>query len=161
MSGNASVRAFSYILKANLILLRAVVYTAIADLVHNIRAELTTEQLWRVVHVYTCIIQNPALHNNLHTMSAKMIFGLTDCILQKESNSEAAKLLGGMFETCLERLEALALIHDEVAGHLARIKEGSSEILLDAALIEKARPMGGAVYATEKPEEVIHGEALS
>jgi transformation/transcription domain-associated protein len=90
-------------------------------------------------------------------MSAKMMFGLTEPILLKESKQGAARLLGAMFETCLERLEALALVHDEVAGSLARIKEGSTVVVLDAAIIEKARPVGGAIYATEKPEEVIHG----
>lgn len=140
---------------------RAAVYSAVADLVHHIRNELTITQLWRIVHVYSRLIHNPALSNNLHTMSAKMMFGLTEPILLKETKPGAARLLGAMFETCLERLEALALIHDEVAGNLVRIKEGNSAIFLDAAIIEKARPVGGAVYATEKPEEVIHGEPLS
>jgi hypothetical protein len=31
-------------------------------------------------------------------------------------------------------------------------------IIPDISLIEKARPVGGAVNAIEKPEDVIHGE---
>jgi transformation/transcription domain-associated protein len=94
-------------------------------------------------------------------MSAKMMFGLTKPILLKESKQGAVHLFGAMFETCLERLEILALIYDKVAGNLARIKEGKFANFLDAAIIEKAQPVGGAVYATKNPEEIIYGEPLS
>ncbi|KAF5387961.1 hypothetical protein D9615_000446 [Tricholomella constricta] len=136
-------------------ILRAVVYTAVADLVHHIRNELTAKQLARIVHVFSRLIHNPALGNNLHTMSAKMMFGLTEPILAKETPKEAARLLGAMFETCLERMEALALIHDGMIANV-QLKENSEIVILDAAFIEKARPVGGAVYALERPEELVH-----
>ncbi|KAG6837441.1 hypothetical protein H0H93_009535 [Arthromyces matolae] len=141
-------------------MLRAVVYSAIADLVHHIRNELTPQQLARSVHVFSKIIHNPTLGNNLHTMSAKMLFGLTDPILSKGDEKEASRLVGSMFETCLERLEALALIQEEVATSSAQLKENSEVITIDSAYIEKSRPAGGAIYALEKPEELIHESRL-
>jgi len=136
---------------------RAVVYSAVADLVHHIRNELNTTQVARVVHVYSRIIHNPALGNSLHTMSAKMMFGLTEPIMAKETPQGAARLLGAMFETCLERMEALAVIYDEVTARLAKSKDDPSVVILDAAFIEKARPVGSAMYALEKPEDIIQG----
>ncbi|KAG5637374.1 hypothetical protein H0H81_004799 [Sphagnurus paluster] len=137
-------------------MLRAVVYSAIADLVHHIRNELTAKQLARIVHVYSRLIHNPALGNNLHTMSAKMMLGLTEPILARESPKEAARLIGSMFETCLERMETLALIHDEVIASVTQSKEDREAVVLDAALIERSRPVGGAVYSLEKPEDFIN-----
>ncbi|GLB33849.1 putative PI3 PI4-kinase family protein [Lyophyllum shimeji] len=141
-------------------MLRAAVYSAVADLVHHIRNDLNANQLARIVHVYSRLIHNPALGNNLHTMSAKMMFGLTEPILAKETPKEAARLLGAMFETCLERLEALALVHDEVMASTSQQKEKGDGVVLDAAFIEKARPIGGAVYANERPEELVHESRL-
>lgn len=141
-----------------LTMIRAVVYSAIADLVHHIRNELTPQQLARSVHVFSKIIHNPALGNNLHTMSAKMLFGLTEAIVAKGDEKEAARLVSSMFETCLERLEALALIHDEVAASVAQLKDNSEAVIIDCAFVEKSRPVGGAIYAMEKPEEFVHGQ---
>ncbi|KAG6860236.1 hypothetical protein C0995_013842, partial [Termitomyces sp. Mi166 len=141
-------------------ILRAVVYSAIADLVHHIRNDLTLQQLARSVHVFSKIIHNPALGNNLHTMSAKMLFGLTDAILAKGDEKEAARLVSSMFETCLERLEALALIQDEVTASATQLKDNSEAVIIDSAFIEKSRPVGAAIYAMEKPEEFVHESRL-
>ncbi|KNZ81468.1 Transcription-associated protein 1 [Termitomyces sp. J132] len=141
-------------------ILRAVVYSAIADLVHHIRTELTPQQLARSVHVFSKIIHNPTLGNNLHTMSAKMLFGLTDSILSKGDEREAARLVSSMFETCLERLEALALVQDEVNASATLLKENSEAVIIDSAFVEKTRPVGGAIYAMEKPEEFVHESRL-
>lgn len=138
---------------------RAVVYSAVADLVHHIRNELSPTQVARVVHVYSRIIHNPALGNSLHTMSAKMLFGLTEPIVAKETPQGAARLLGAMFETCLGRMEALALIYDEVTARALALKEANERTILDSAFIEKARPVGGAMYALEKPEDIVQGAA--
>ncbi|KAG6816156.1 hypothetical protein H0H87_008290 [Tephrocybe sp. NHM501043] len=134
-------------------ILRAVVYSAIADLVHHIRNELSPQQLARSVHVFSKIIHNPALGNNLHTMAAKMLFGLTEPIIAKGDDKESARLVGSMFETCLERLEALALVQDEVTASATQVKENTETVVIDSAFIEKSRPVGGAIYAMEKPEE--------
>lgn len=86
-----------------------------------------------------------------------MMFGLTDVILAKESPQGAARLLGAMFETCLERLEGLCIVYEEVTTSLERSKQKAGEVFIDTAFIEKVRPIGGATYAVEKPEDVIHG----
>lgn len=141
------------------------VYTAVADLVHHVRNELTAPQLERIVHVYSSMMHNPALSFNLHTLFAKMMFGLADAILAKETGQGAARLLEAMFETCLERLEGLCVVHSEVSPALERNKQKALTNLTpstfsELAFIEKSRPVGAAVYLIEKPEEVIHGMLL-
>ncbi|KAF8897572.1 hypothetical protein BD779DRAFT_388223 [Infundibulicybe gibba] len=137
-------------------MLRPAVYSAVADLVHHIRNELTVAQLSRIVQVYSRLIHNPALSNNLHALFAKMMFNLTDVILSKETSQGAGRLLTNMFETCLERLEALSIVHNELSVSMERAKNNDSAVTPDAIFIEKARPVGGAMYALEKPEDVIH-----
>jgi transformation/transcription domain-associated protein len=106
-------------------------------------------------------MHNPALGFNLHTLFAKMMFGLADAIISKETSQGAARLLEAMFETCLEKLEGLCVVQSEVTVALERNKrtsEGITNIIPDTSFIEKARPVGGAVNAIEKPEDVIHGK---
>ncbi|KAF9009027.1 hypothetical protein BDQ17DRAFT_1422200 [Cyathus striatus] len=134
--------------------LRAAVYSAIADLVHHVRNELSSTQLSHVVHVYSCLMHNPALGMNLHTLFIKMMVNLTDAIATKETPQGAMKLLGAIFETCLERLEGLCAVQDDVVDRLERAKSNETT-LADISFIEKARPIGSAVYAIEKPEEVL------
>ncbi|XP_006460304.1 hypothetical protein AGABI2DRAFT_184795 [Agaricus bisporus var. bisporus H97] len=135
-------------------MLRVAVYSSVTDLVHHLRNDLTPEQLNHIVESYSCLIHNPALGNNLHTLFAKMMFGLTDAILAKETSQGAAKLLMIMFESCLERLEALATVQEQVSTLLERPK---NEVTSDPDIfqIEKARPVGGATYAVDKPEDTI------
>lgn len=89
-----------------------------------------------------------------------MMFGLADAILAKETPQGAARLLEAMFETCLEKLEGLCVVHAEVSAIAERSKqkETDGELPPDAAFIEKARPVGGAVNLTEKPEDILLGE---
>jgi len=108
------------------------------------------------VDSYACLIHNPALSSSLHTLFAKMMFGLTDAILAKETPQGASKLLTNMFESCLGRLEGLAIVQEEVSSLLDRQKS-DTVVTTDIFLIEKSRPVGGASYAVEKPEDVITG----
>lgn len=87
------------------------------------------------------------------------MFGLTDAILSKETPQGASKLLTNMFESCLERLEGLAIVQGEVSGLLERQKSDTI-VTADTFLIEKSRPVGGASYAVEKPEDAITGTSF-
>ncbi|TFK75868.1 hypothetical protein BDN72DRAFT_954419 [Pluteus cervinus] len=134
-------------------MLRPAVYTAVADLVHHIRNDLSPAQLTRVMHVYSRLMHTPSLGNNLHTMFAKVMLGLIDTILAKDTPQGAARSLNFMLESCIERLEAICAVHDEVISH-AELAKGDGAP--DATFIEKSRPLAGATYGTEKAEDVIH-----
>lgn len=82
-----------------------------------------------------------------------MMFNLIDTITTKDTPSNAARILGAMVETCVDKLDAMTAVQDE----LERIKKGEND-KIDIAFIERARPVAGAAYAVEKPEEAIHGQ---
>ena len=125
---------------------------------HHIRNELNTQQLERIIYVYSRLLHNAALGHNLHTLSAKMLFGLVEPI-SKEAPSDIERLMGIMLESCLERLEALALMYDGISANITSSKDNNTSTSVGIAHIEKARPIGGAFYAIEKPDEVIHGKS--
>lgn len=133
--------------------IRPQAYAAVADLVHHLRTELTPNQLDRIAYVYSRLIHNPYLSSNLHTLFAKMMFNLIEVIATKDTHANAARILGAMLETCVDKLDAMTAVQDE----LEKIKKGDAD-KVDIAFIEKARPVAGAVYAVEKPEEAIHGQ---
>ncbi|KAH7909445.1 hypothetical protein BJ138DRAFT_1066999 [Hygrophoropsis aurantiaca] len=134
--------------------LRPAAYAAVADLVHHLRGELTTNQLARVAKLYSVLIHNPYLSYNLHTLFAKMMFGLIENITTKDTPQGAARILGAMFETCVDKVDALTCILEDALERVEKAKKGSDPDA-DFVLIEKARPVAGAVYAVEKPEEVM------
>ncbi|KAJ3722891.1 FAT domain-containing protein [Lentinula raphanica] len=135
-------------------MLRAQTYTATADLFHHLKPELNSSQLTKIVHMYSRLLHNSALGNNLHTLFAKVLIGLSDAIVTKDTPQNAAYLISLTFNTCLDRLEALTVIHEEIAAAAEKAKDTDAVIINDA-YIEKARPVGGAVYALEKPEEIM------
>lgn len=85
------------------------------------------------------------------------MFGLIENITTKDTAQGAARVLTAMFETCVDKVEAMTLVLDNALERLEKAKNGEEEGV-DFLLIEKTRPVAGAAYATEKPEEVIHGE---
>lgn len=139
------------------IVIRPVIYSAIADLVHHVKAELSSNQLQRVLQVYSSLVHNPSLPINLNTTFLKMMFGLTEVIHSKMPEQDAKRLLLALFDTCLEKLEGLCVIHADVCAAVERNKTQSGDEVPNASWIEKNRPVGGSTGLMEKPEEVIHG----
>ncbi|KAH7887705.1 hypothetical protein F5I97DRAFT_1804974 [Phlebopus sp. FC_14] len=135
--------------------LRPSAYAAIADLVHHLRSELSADQLARVAKLYSALIHNPYLGHNLHTLFAKMMFGLIENITTKDTSQGASRVLGAMFETCVDKVDAMTNVLDNAFERVEKMKNGV-ESPWPSLLIEKARPVAGALYAVEKPEEVIH-----
>ncbi|KAG1754273.1 hypothetical protein EDB19DRAFT_1968462 [Suillus lakei] len=122
--------------------LRPSVYASVADLVHHIRGGLSANQLAHVAKLYSALIHNPYLSHNLHTLFFKMMFGLIDLIENITTKNTA-------------QVEAMTLVLDNTLERLEKAKNGEEEGV-NFLPIEKTRPVAGAAYATEKPEEVIH-----
>ncbi|KAJ8698457.1 transcription-associated protein 1 [Pleurotus ostreatus] len=134
-------------------ILRVNVYSATADLFHHLRSELSLPQLEKVIHVFSRLLHNTSFGNNLHTLFAKMLFNLIDVIVTKEPSQGAIRLLSLMFESCLERLEALAAIQVQIGLTQDRKKEGAEPP--DIVAIERARPIGGSMPLVERPEDAL------
>ncbi|KZT26868.1 FAT-domain-containing protein [Neolentinus lepideus HHB14362 ss-1] len=139
--------------------LRASVYVALADFVHHLRPELTTAQMARITHVYATLMHNSSLMSNVHLMFAKVIISLADSMVQKDNKQIANKALMSLLESCIERLEAMNTVYEEVKRREESQKQGE-QTMLDYASIDKTRPVGGAMYAFEKEQEVVHESRL-
>jgi hypothetical protein len=59
---------------------RVLAFSMLADLVHHVRMELTSNQLSRVVHIFSRAIHDPMLAVNIQTMCAKLLLNLVECI---------------------------------------------------------------------------------
>ena len=139
----------AYSLKA---ISRPQAYAAVADLVHHLRPELNPIQFARVTQVYSRLLHNPYLSSNLHILFAKTIFNLIEQIVNKDTQQNAGRILSAILETCVDKLDSMTAVQEE----LERIKKGENGTV-DIAFIERARPVAGAVYAVEKPEEAVQG----
>lgn len=153
-----------------------------SDLLHHIKNELTAPQILHIIRLHSKLMHDPAYGaGNLHMAFAKVLFNMADVIITKVENP--AQVLTAMLETGVSRLEALVITHEEVRSSLERSKAaqkahdenvmqdveaeggGSKQDavppVVDILFIEKSRPVGGAPYATEKPEEVLQGEVCN
>ena len=124
---------------------------------HHLRNDLTPRQLAHIINVFTRLIHNPCLSNNVHTLAAKMLFNLVETVAVKETPQEAARILTNLLETCVDKLDSVLGVLEEVNARLERSKKGTPETG-KIYLVEKARPVGAASYAVEKPEDVLAGE---
>lgn len=134
------------------------VLSAFTDLFHHLRSDLSSAQLEKIVHLYSRQLHNPSLPMNIHIISAKVMFGSAEALITREPTQATARLLEGMLKTCLDRLDALIISHEAILAGLERAKSGNDQPLIDDLLIERARPVFGAAYAAEKPEEVQSGK---
>lgn len=132
-------------------------------------------------------LHNPYLSNQIHMMSARLIYNMVEMVIQKDTQQAASKLLTVLFEGCVDKVESMALVLEEVLAKIGKssnkadikadvnteVKSEAMESKVDAvegkislstsnkgadiALVEKARPIASATYAVEKPEELILG----
>ncbi|EJF61235.1 atypical/PIKK/TRRAP protein kinase [Dichomitus squalens LYAD-421 SS1] len=132
---------------------RASLFSAVADLLHHLRADLTPAQIHQIFSVYMQHLHNPFLSSHAHLLSAKMIFNLIDGEITKDSHQSAARVLTTLLEASVDKVDSLVSVQVEKLSRVAKDKEGIENDFQDFALIEKSRPLLGPCYATEKPEE--------
>lgn len=121
---------------------------------HALRSDLAPNQLTRVIQVYSHLLHNPYLSSGAHIYCVKTMFNLIDTITAKDTQQNAARILGSLLESCVDKLDSITIIQEE----LERIKTGKPEAFTIAS-IEKARPVAAALYVTEKKEQDVMGES--
>ena len=132
-------------------------YAAAADLVHYLRGDLSPRQLSHFIHVYSRVIHNPCLSSSVHTLAGKMMFNLIETVITKDTPTGAAKVLSALMETCVDRLESLTTVLDEVQQRSDCRKNGEAESG-NFFIVEKARPVASAAYAADEPDNVLSGK---
>lgn len=62
------------------IVMRPLVFSTMADLVHHIRLDLSSQMIIKVIDIYARCFHDPTLPYGIQTMSAKLLLNLMDCV---------------------------------------------------------------------------------
>lgn len=92
--------------------LSPVAYSMLADLIHQVRTDLSLPLLTRIIHTYSSAMHDPTLPPGIHTMCSKLLLNMIDPVISKDS-PEGPKILRQIMEVCVSKLEALVEIRDE------------------------------------------------
>ena len=115
-------------------------------------------QLVHSIHIFSRLFHNPALSNGLHTLAGKMLFGLVDAVVNKESRDEAVRAVSLLLEIAVHCFEAAVAVLLEVMERIEIAKKGEEDNTL-VHVVESGRPIAPAVYATEAPQDVLNGKS--
>lgn len=86
--------------------LRPLAYSMLADLIHNVRTDLTTAQIRTAIEMYIRNLLDPALVVTIQTMSAKLLLNMVDRIMKIQSQPEARQLIMRILEGFADKLES-------------------------------------------------------
>ena len=91
-------------------------------------------------------------------LCGKVLFILIEVLMAKETPQNAARTLMSMLDTCVDKVEAMVIMLDEVAARAEETNKGETgKEIIDVIFIETAKPVGAAAYALERPEDFIKG----
>lgn len=123
---------------------------------------MTPVQLNNICHLFLRHLLDQRLPDSVHHLCAKVVLGLVDTIVVKDTQQSAARTLKAVLDAYVDKVTAMADAQVQLANKIsAATKAGKGKIdenVVDAATIEKARPYGAATYAVEKPAEALLGE---
>lgn len=87
--------------------LRPLAYSTMADLVHHVRGELTSDQIWKTVRVYCRNMQDNTLATSFQIMSAKLLLNLVERIMKLPDGSEGRQIMVLILNAFVERFSSL------------------------------------------------------
>ncbi|KZT74387.1 FAT-domain-containing protein [Daedalea quercina L-15889] len=141
--------------------IRQSAFACAGDLAHHLRPDMTPAQLTNVCLLFLRHLLDPRLPDALHHLCAKVIFGFLDPIATKDTQQSAAGTLRTVLDTLVDKVSAMADTQTYLANKIASMskaeKAKEDESSFDYTTIEKARPVGGAMYAVEKPGDALIG----
>lgn len=86
---------------------RPLAYSTLADLVHHIRSELSPNQLYRTVYIYSRNLHDATLAPSIQTMCGKLLLNLIDCIIKIPNKKEGRDLLMRILDAFASKFGAL------------------------------------------------------
>lgn len=87
--------------------LRPLAYSTIADLIHHVRADLTSAQIWKTLEVYCKNLQDDELATSFQVMSAKLLSNLVERIMRLPDKQEARQIMVLILNVFVERFASL------------------------------------------------------
>ncbi|ANB14813.1 histone acetyltransferase TRA1 [Sugiyamaella lignohabitans] len=100
--------------------LRPLAYSTMADLVHHVRSELTSEQIWKTVRVYCRNMQDNTLATSFQIMSAKLLLNLVERIMKLPDSEEGRQIMVLILNAFVERFSSL---NRSYAGYMKKDRE--------------------------------------
>ncbi|KAJ2064803.1 transcription-associated protein 1 [Coemansia sp. S146] len=102
-------------------ILKPFAFSMLADLMHHIRSELSPSQLSRMVDFYAGCMHDQQLSSGVHTMCAKLLHNITECIMHIPSKQHGRVLLLAILKTFISSFSAIG---DQAVAAIADIKSG-------------------------------------
>ncbi|ODQ81952.1 hypothetical protein BABINDRAFT_160169 [Babjeviella inositovora NRRL Y-12698] len=94
--------------------LRPLAYSTVADFIHNVRAELTAEQIFQTVQMFCRILQDDTLALTVQIMSSKLLLNLVESIMKLPEKGESRQLFMQIIDAHSKRFVTLNRKYDEV-----------------------------------------------
>jgi transformation/transcription domain-associated protein len=135
---------------------RPLAYSMLADMIHHVRADLSPNQLAKVIKTYSAMLHNSATSGGFQTMCAKLLSTMTESVITKHTREGAAEALYGLLECIVQKLWSVSLIHEE----LRKSREQGDVMSSSYIALEKSKPIYGAAFVSEGTEEVLKGWPL-
>lgn len=142
--------------------LRPLAYSTLADLIHQVRNELSQQQLARVISVYASISHDPTFPLTIQTMCGKLIHTCLDSVCSKSEAADAVKLLNGLMLTSVEKLKGIYRAFDRMKEAAQQEKATGQGVEdqsgrtgydeLDWRSIERITPIVTVAYANDNLE---------
>lgn len=82
----------------------------LADLVHHIRSDLSSAQLYRTVYMYSRNLHDATLAPSIQTMCGKLLLNLIDCIIKIPNKAEARALLMRILDAFASKFASLNIL---------------------------------------------------
>lgn len=95
--------------------MRPLVFSTMADLVHHIRLDLSSNMIIKVIDIYARCFHDPSLPYGIQTMSAKLLLNLMDCVNSDKIEVELRRpLLMKILSILLRKYYRLSKVVEEI-----------------------------------------------
>jgi len=133
---NQTPRGVAHLL---ILLFRPLAYSTLADLVHHVRAELSLQQLSKVVLLYTRNLHDRSLPFTIQTMSVKLLLHFVEYIPKKHDPGDGGKgkpkfvccaCIGNLFIRCIMLARYLLIkILDAIVNKFGSLRKQMPSIM--------------------------------
>ena len=127
--------------------LRPLAYATLADVVHQIKGELSLQQLSRIVFVFSRNLHDTSLPLSVQAQSVRILLNLVDQIHRSsdanDGRNNGRTLLVRILHTLTAKLEALQVFIGKLSAHIGR-----SSALMLAAMDANSNAASGVTYPT-------------
>lgn len=94
--------------------LRPLAYSTVADFIHNVRNELTPQQIWSTVRIYCDLLKDDTLALTVQIMSAKLLLNLVERVMKLPNKLEGRQLFMIIVDSYAKRFQSLNRKYDYI-----------------------------------------------